>query len=515
MSTAIPTNTPRITAFPTNTPRPTFTWTPSPTLTPTITLIPTETLTPSPTLRPSLTWTPSATPTPSRTPTATPSPYPFEGTYATPVDIPLVEIPGPAPIVENDPDIINFVLLGSDTTSESAGRTDVIVLVSVNRRAGNVAMWHLPRDLIVYVPGYTMERINLAYATGIQNNFPGGGPGIIKETILYNFGIPIDYYARVNFTDFQEIIETLGGLDISVDCQITDWALISPDHDPTVEENWEQYTLGIGRKRLSPYYALWYSRSRVTTSDLDRGRRQLDVLRAIYVQARAQGLLAQITELWPQAIEIVNTDLELSDALNLLPLANSLEIQNIERFNGRVNVHFSSYTTPDGRSVLLPNWEAIRTLAYNFVTPPTSNRLENDAVRIEIVDSSAYGIGFDLVAADRLAWEGFSALPLGNTTGSIREITLIYDYTGATKGSALENVMEILRVGDSQVIFEPDPNRTVDFRVEMGRDYNSCIYGSSADELAPRPPVEEFGGTLEEEASPLAPTPAGQPNTVG
>lgn len=165
-------------------------------------------------------------------------------------------------------------------------------------------------------------------------------------------------------------------------------------------------------------------------------------------------------------------------------------MQNIERYNLVLDVHVFNWTTPDdGRSVLLPNWPEIYKLAQNFVTPPTGNRLERASVSIEVIDSSAYGIGFDLVASDRLAWEGFNAVPMGKTTGSIRDVTLIYDYTGETKGSALETILEVMRVGASQVVVEPDPNRTVDYRIEVGKDYNSCLRSSSSDEIAPGPPI--------------------------
>lgn len=495
--TLIPTNTARPTLIPTNTPRPSATLTPVPTDTLPATATPTATATdtftptnsPTPTDSPTPTITPTSTSTP--TPTFTPSPvYPIEGTYATPILTPIAGIQPAAPLVEDSDDIVNVVLLGSDSRGDNIGQTDVIILVSVNKETGNVAMLHVPRDLLVYIPGYTIDRINRVGGVAYDINWPGGFPGLMKETILYNFGIEVDFYARVNFTDFEQLIEQLGGLEISVDCQLEDWALISPELDIYDEASYERYTMTIGRKTLTPYYALWYARSRVTTSDLDRGRRQMEVLRAIWSQARTQGILTQVTDLWPQALEIVDTDMELTNVLEFVPLASSLEIQNIERYNFIVGVQVENWTTPDdGRSVLLPNWMEIYKLAQNFVTPPTGNRLERAEVSIEVIDSSAYGIGFDLVASDRLAWEGFFALPMGKTEGSIRDVTIIYDYAGESKGSALETIMDVMRVGPSQVVVEPDPNRTVDYRIEVGKDYNSCLYSSSTDEIEPGPPI--------------------------
>ncbi|MFP4324126.1 MAG: LCP family protein, partial [Anaerolineales bacterium] len=428
-----------------------------------------------------------------------------------PVTTPSIAFPPEAPLMEDSDDIVNFVLLGADSRGDNLGRTDVVILVSLNLDVGNVAMWHIPRDLLVYVPGYTVDRINTVYNLGAQEGWPTGGAGLMKETIRYNFGIEVDYYARVNFSDFEAIIEQLGGLQISVDCQIEDWALISPDLDPTVEENWEQYTMGIGRQTLSPYFALWYARSRVTTSDLDRGRRQIDILRAMFVQSQQLGLFEQVTELFPQALEIVDTDMTLDDILRFLPVANTLNLNDIERFNGVIGVHYTNFTTPDdGRATLLPDYAQIFQLARDFVTPPTGNRLDLEEVSIEINDGSAFGLGFDLVASDRLAWEGFLTFPQGQIPGRQLQATTIYDYTGATKGSALERIMEIMRIGDSQVVFEPDPNRQVDFRIDIGTGYNSCILGSSADDLGP--PVDEFQDTEDVETDG---EPTSEPETVG
>ncbi len=490
----LPTNTPTMTPIPTNTPRP-LPPTPIPTNTPRPTIpqgqastpagieseVVVVTLTPSPV---PATLTPSPIP-----PTPTPT-YVIEGTYAVPVLTPVVPIPERAPWLDNDPDVTNFLLLGSDTSGGGVGRTDVIILVSVNRREGTVAMWHVPRDLFVYIPNHTMDRINLAYALGESSGYAGGGFGLMQETFRYNFGIEVEHYARVDFDDFMRIVEELGGLEISVDCAIADWRLKSPDLDPTVEDNWEYYTLPIGHQRLDPYMALWYVRSRKTTNDLDRGRRQMDALRAMWYQAREQGLFAQVTQLWPEAVEIVQTDMSLTDVLGLVPLAISLDISRIARYSGTPGVHYETFLTPDdGREVVLPKRDALLELVRALLTPPTANRLGRQTVTVDIVDASGYGIGFDRVARDRLAWEGFAAQISSTPAGQLRDLTTVFDYTGQAKGNALADLQRILRVSEAQVIAQPDPNRSVDFRVEIGKSYNSCVYGNAEDEVQAGPPV--------------------------
>jgi hypothetical protein len=294
----------------------------------------------------------------------------------------------------------------------------------------------------------------------------------------------------VNFDGFMRIIDELGGLDLSIDCAVSDWRLKSPDLDPLVEDNWEYYTLPIGRQRLSPYMALWYVRSRKTTSDLDRGRRQMDVLRALWYQAREQGLFAQVTQLWPEATQVVETDMTLTDVLGLVPLAVSLDMSNIARYSGTRGVHYIPFVTPDdGRDVVLPDRDTLIPLIKDFLTPPTANRLTRKLVTVDVIDASAYGLGFDQVAADRLAWEGFAARPVKTQIDQILDLSKIYDYTGQTKGSALDDLKRVLRVSDTQVIVQPDPNRAVDYRVEIGRSYDSCVYGGAEDEIQAGPPI--------------------------
>jgi hypothetical protein len=150
--TLIPTNTPRVTTtlIPTNTLRPSVT--PSLTNTP----LPTATYTSSPTLTPSHAYAnPEFTPSTRRRRLDS-------GYLAVPFETPVVEIPPRVPLMEDSDDIVNILMLGSDTSAGGIGRTDVIIVVSINTQAGSVAMWHLPRDLFVYIPNHTMDRLNLA-----------------------------------------------------------------------------------------------------------------------------------------------------------------------------------------------------------------------------------------------------------------------------------------------------------------------------------------------------------------
>jgi LCP family protein required for cell wall assembly len=399
------------------------------------------------------------------------------------------DIPEPMELLdEGEYDIINFLLLGADTTNaNNSGRTDVLTIVSVNRTAGTVSMLSLPRDLYVYIPGYQVQRINVAYGWGETNLGEGSGPQLLMDTIRYNLGIEIDHYARVDFDGFRTIINDLGGVEISVDCAIEDWRLREPELDPTVEDNWEMYTLPVGVHLMDGDLALWYARSRRTSSDFDRGRRHQALLRAVWRRIQGLNLVDQLSDIWPQVLETVETDITLEDMLGLAPLALSLNSSHVASYVFRPNNEVSFWRSPEGSSVLAPNRSAIAELERLMIMPPTEHRLMREGASIEIINASGVR-GLDQVAADRLAWEGFVPT-IGAPAPAYRDYTVIYDYTGQTKGSSLGTLQSALRVSDEGVIAEPDSNRDVDYRVVIGGNYYACTYAVTPPST-PTPEVE-------------------------
>lgn len=379
------------------------------------------------------------------------------------------------PIDEGEYDILNFLLLGSDTFNPTnSGRTDVIMVVSVNQTAGTVALLSIPRDLYVYIPEIGVNRINTAYGFGEQTFGAGEGPRSLINTIEYNLGLAIDYYARINFTDFRQIIDDLGGVEIPVDCAIEDWRLIEPDMDPTVEENWAMYTLPVGLHQMDGDLALWYARSRRTSSDLDRGRRQQAILRAVLGRIRRLSLLNQITDIWPQLMEIVETDIPLEVMLGLVPLAATLDSSQIASYTLRANQEVRAWTSPQGASVLAPNRDAIIALEQQMYQPPTTYRLAATSPHVQIVNGSGIA-GMDRVAASRLEWEGF-LVTIGEPLPAYSPRTTIVDYTGQSKGGSLALLQNVLRLGDEDILPDPSPSRTFDYRVVVGGDYFPCTY---------------------------------------
>jgi LCP family protein required for cell wall assembly len=375
-------------------------------------------------------------------------------------------------------DLINILLLGHDGELSDDGfiRTDTMIIVSINRTTGTVAMLSLPRDLFVYIPGWAMQRINLAYIYGERGAFPDGGFGLMRQTLFYNFGLNVHYYAMVNLSGFRGIIDGLGGVEVMVDCAIEDLPLIGaevPRGAYRVNDD-GYYVLPVGVYTMNGGEALWYARSRHNSTDFDRGRRQQQLLRAVWRKARDTGLLANIVPLWSQAMEFVETNLTFEDVLGLVPLALSIDSTQIQQYRLVRTYHTTPWQPPDGSYVQIPNPETMRQLLQDFYTPPTANQLVARSAVIEVYNASGQP-GLDRVAADRLASEGFNARPMGVPPDvTTADETVLIDYTGRTKGSSLNVITRALNVRADGIYVQPIAERTADFVVILGRNYNSC-----------------------------------------
>lgn len=422
---------------------------------------------------------PPATPTPEMTFTPRPLPTLFAFNGAEPGS-PAggTAVPSPVPAVDRQgQDLMNILLLGHDgeLTGDGFIRTDTMIIVSINRSAGTVGMLSLPRDLYVYIPGWTMQRLNLAYIHGEAVGWTNGGFGLLRQTIFYNLGINVHYYAMVDLTGFKAIVDAVGGVELAVDCAIQDLPLIEaevPRGAVRVNEDGE-YVLPVGYYEMNGAEALWYARSRSSSSDFDRGARQQQVLRAVWRKARDSGLLANAPNLWAQGSQYIQTNLAFEDVVGLVPLALSLDPGQIETFNLRRLYDTTPWQTPDGDYVQLPIYEHINELLVDLYTAPTRSQIGTEGSTIRVVNGTA-NANWDRVAAERLSWEGFNAIAAG--TGSPQGAdTVLIDYTGnARAGALLSNIARLMNIRPENIRIQPDPNRTVDFEVILGDTYNSC-----------------------------------------
>jgi polyisoprenyl-teichoic acid--peptidoglycan teichoic acid transferase len=290
------------------------------------------TSTPFQPLAPTATYfpTPVYTSTPTITNTALPT--------ATKIIPTNTKIPTSGQLTHSDGEV-DILLLGSDARPNEGGfRTDVILWVSIRPKYGTVTLISFPRDLWVNIPGWGDERINTAQAHGFATT---------QQTFLSNFGIKPDHYVLTNFNGFKEIIDTLDGIDINASQNLTDACDLPQARNGIC-------SVGPGIVHMNGVTALWYVRSRHSTSDFDRTRRAQEVILAAFQRLISLDAITKAPQLYSQLISTVNTDMSLKDLLPLLTIAPQImDSSKIHRFAiGPAQVY--DWITPAGAMVLVP-----------------------------------------------------------------------------------------------------------------------------------------------------------------
>ncbi len=279
----------------------------------------------------------------SPTPEISPTPTPIWGDFPAPTQLSSTEIPPPMPEIAFGSNVVNILLLGSDKRPNSAGfRTDAIMVVSIDPSEGTATLISIPRDLYVYIPGWRMDRINTAIIRG--------GIDMAMQAIHYNFGIPVDGWARMNFDGFISAIDTLGGITVEATAFTKD------------ECRGEILTYQPGGSyNMDGGEALCYVRMRKWGGDFDRMRRQQEVVRAVFSKVLTLNGLARVPQLYNQFYTTFFTDLELLELLPLVPTAVQIgtDPKRISHFSVDRDL-VDSWRTPSGGSVLLPKRPGIQ-----------------------------------------------------------------------------------------------------------------------------------------------------------
>jgi LCP family protein required for cell wall assembly len=318
--------------------------------------------------------------TPTFTPIVLASPSPTLTSSMLPVDGPTVDntttVPLPAatsistptlavPMLPIGDDTLVIALLGIDEERTSnMWRTDSIILVFIHQEAKRVGVLSVPRDLWVYIPDHGHGRINTVDALGEQMHHPGGGLTLLDKTFRHNLGVPIDHAVRVDFHGFVRIIDAVGGVTVNVEKPIEDTF-----PDPLSETGEFQMALPAGVQHMDGRTTLSYCRSRMTTSDFDRSRRQRQVLVALWEQAFTLETLTQAPQLWATFGDAFETDLTVAEAIQLAHLVHGVEPSSV-RSKSLDSATVKPWTTPQGEQVLLPQTDAIRQVLLDLLSLP-------------------------------------------------------------------------------------------------------------------------------------------------
>ena len=391
----------------------------------------------------------------------------------------LIEQVGPrnssaAPLVVNQlakwegKERITILVLGIDqrpNEDASVARTDTMILLTLDPQTQSAGMMSIPRDLFVPMPDGRQDRINTAHVFG--------GPQFAMKTVEFNFGIPIQHYARINFRAVEELITLLGGIDVYNDQEINDATF------PDSNYGYDPFYLPAGFQHLDGKTALKYARTRHGASDFARIRRQQQVVMALREKLvgtdAATKLLPNMPTLLRSLSNAIETDMSATQIVQLaLYVKDNISKERIAQvaIDERAT---QPWTTPQGASVLIPIRDNVHDLREAFYNPPqlaggaaaTAEPVEPNSGRIAIQNGTQQ-VGLAGGAKTYLAGKGY-LIDAVSDAPQVTAKTIVVSYH--RRAGFVQGLVTALGVPGSAIVESYDPNSPVDAVVVLGDDY--------------------------------------------
>jgi polyisoprenyl-teichoic acid--peptidoglycan teichoic acid transferase len=397
---------------------------------------------------------------------------------------------------------VTALLMGLDfrdwEAGEPASRTDSMMLLTYDPVSNTAGMLSIPRDMWVYIPGFDYAKINTAYYLGEINKLPGGGPALAVQTVEQFLGVPIDFYAQIDFNSFIKFIDEIGCIDLKVRVPIT--------IDPLGQGNTK--TLQPGTQPLCGADALAYARQRHTDGgDFDRALRQQEVILAVRNQifnlGKLPGLISKSPKLYADIASGLRTNLTLSQVVQLALAAQKVPKENIKQAVLGTN-DTQIAMSADGLSILIPVPDAIRVtrdsvfatggpLAPVVLAPTSANPelqtpsanatavpvpiadlgalMSAEQARIMVQNGTQTG-GLAEKAGEYLRSSGMNVVGTGNADQQYSQITLV-DYSG--KPYTMKFLAEMMKVSNDHIFSRYDPNQVGDIAVIIGDNWQDVL----------------------------------------
>ena len=362
---------------------------------------------------------------------------------------------------------------------QGAPRSDTMILFTIDPISKTAGMLSIPRDMWVNIPGFGYSRINTAYSLGEGNKLPGGGPGLAVKTVEQFIGVPIQYYAQVDFKAFEEAIDAMGGLYLCVPEKIK----IDPIGPKPPEP------LDPGCQKLYGYQVLGYARNRHTEGgDVDRAKRQQQVIMALVDQAFSpQNFSANVSKapkIYEEASSGLRTNLSFDDALKLGVLLSQVSPESIKR--GVIDYTMVTFDNVilggENASIFKPIPDKIRVLRDEIfstggplspiATGDPVALMQADAARVRVLNGTYTG-GVAERTGNFLLSQGMQVTELGNADRHYdRSVIVLY----GPKLYTLRFLYSTFGMSaTSQIVFSSDPATTVDVELRVGEDWLTLI----------------------------------------
>ncbi len=255
---------------------------------------------------------------------------------------------------------VNILLLGEEAifSGNSRGRTDVMMIATLNSKEKSIKLTSLMRDMYVQIPGYQDDKLNAAYAVG--------GIPMLFDTIELNFDLKLDGYCLVGFDDFEKIIDKLDGIDITLTQTEANWL-----NTTNYISNPKYRTVTAGLNHMNGNQALGFCRIRDVASgtkeynDFGRTSRHRTVLEAIFSKYRSLNYW-DLAMLMNSCLPMVTTDLDAKELETYIQLALDIGLTKLEQLRIPINgAYEDAYISK--KSVIIPNLQKNVEALHTFI----------------------------------------------------------------------------------------------------------------------------------------------------
>jgi len=386
---------------------------------------------------------------------------------------------GPTPDPWDGASRVNILIIGLDSSDwragEGAPRSDSMILFTLDPVTQSAGMVSIPRDLWVNIPGFDHGKINTAYQLGESFKLPDGGPGLAMKTVEHFLGVPVHYYAQIDFASFEYFIDEIDGVKVDVPHKIK--------IDIYGDERGE-IKIKPGVQTLSGAYALAYARARHTEGgDFDRAQRQQQIILAMQTRILKYDmiplLIAKGPALYTELSSGINTNLSLEEVFQLAWI-----VQNIDPEDILTGIIGSEYVilgkSPDGLDILKPISDKIRGLrdtifaTSGLTRPMTYEGME--ALDLMIAEGAKITVlngtmtpGLAGRTSDYLQSLGANVIAIGDAELKPYAYTNIYDHSG--NPYTLRYYSEIMNLSEFRIHTNYAPEREDDVTIIVGDDW--------------------------------------------
>lgn len=231
-------------------------------------------------------------------------------------------------VVDPVEDNVSILFMGvddSDTRDEGNSRSDAMILATFNKKEHSVDLLSIPRDSYVYVPEVDRQ-------TKITHAHAYGGAQASVETVENFLNVPVDYYAEINFNAFMDIIDTLGGIDVEVPYEL---------YEQNSKDQKDAIHLEEGMQELNGEEALALARTRHYDNDIERGKRQQEIIKAMITKASSAGAVFKYDNLINDVGDNLSTSLTFDQIKSFISYGTSNDLKintlNLDGTGGKLS----------------------------------------------------------------------------------------------------------------------------------------------------------------------------------